>query len=286
MAAKISFTDALRREYERLFDTCQIRPQRATAVGALVDRIVSGRPRYDAVGGSLGIPWYFVGLVHSMECGSNFKLHLHNGDPLTARTVHYPPNRPTLGEPPFSWEASAIDALSGRKVDRWTDWSRGGLLYQLEGYNGFGYRAYHPDVPTPYLWSFSAHYTCGKYVADGQWSATAVSQQCGAAVLFRAMWERGVLGEAPARSAPPATPIVAETRRIEPGSRPLIGYSPNGAETPGTRLLQAALNRILGESLTVDGRPGPQTSDALRRVTGHYLVGDPRSATPDGGTGT
>jgi len=28
----------------------------------------------------------------------------------------------------------------------------------------------------------------------------------------------------------------------------------------------------------VDGRPGPQTSDALRRGTGHYLVGDPRGA--------
>src|SRR5262245_56567256 len=99
--AKVAFTDGLAREYETLLDTGQIRPERVAAVGRLVDRIVEGRPRYDAVGGTLGIPWYFVGLVHCMECGSNFKLHLHNGDPLTARTVHYPPNRPKVGDPPF-----------------------------------------------------------------------------------------------------------------------------------------------------------------------------------------
>ncbi len=63
------------------------------------------------------------------------------------------------------------------------------MLYQLEGYNGWGYRLHHPHVLTPYLWSYSNHYTSDKYVADGTWSDTALSKQCGAAVLLRRMAE-------------------------------------------------------------------------------------------------
>ena len=47
------------------------------------------------------------------------------------------------------------------------------MLFRLEAYNGSGYRDKHPDVKTPYLWSFSNHYTRGKYVADGTVSGTA-----------------------------------------------------------------------------------------------------------------
>jgi lysozyme family protein len=51
-------------------------------------------------------------------------------------------------------------------LDHWQDWSLAGLLYRLEAYNGFGYRKHHPEVLTPYLWSFSST-TAGKYVQDG-----------------------------------------------------------------------------------------------------------------------
>jgi len=40
---------------------------------------------------------------------SSFKLHLHNGDPLTARTVNVPKGRPKTGQPPFAWGISAKD---------------------------------------------------------------------------------------------------------------------------------------------------------------------------------
>jgi hypothetical protein len=104
---------------------------------------------------------------------------------LKARTVHVPAGRPKTGKPPFTWEQSAIDALRGRGLGAWKDWSVPGTLYQLEAYNGFGYRDHHPTVPSPYLWSFSNHYTRGKYVADGRFSPTAVSQQVGAALLLK-----------------------------------------------------------------------------------------------------
>jgi hypothetical protein len=46
-------------------------------------------------------------------------------------------------------------------------------------------------VLSPYLWGFSSHYKSGKYIADGTWSDTAVSKQCGAALLLRRMVESG-----------------------------------------------------------------------------------------------
>jgi len=63
------------------------------------------------------------------------------------------------------------------------------MLYEFEKWNGFGYRLYHPKVLSPYLWGFSNHYTSGKYTADGKFDESAVSTQCGAAVLY--LYETG-----------------------------------------------------------------------------------------------
>ena len=53
-----------------------------------------GKARYAAVGKPFGIPWHVVGIIHMLEAAANFTTHLHNGDPLTARTVHVPAGRP------------------------------------------------------------------------------------------------------------------------------------------------------------------------------------------------
>jgi hypothetical protein len=92
-----------------------------------------------------------------------------------------------LGDPPFSWEQSALDALTmpPHSLHRVAAWTIERIAYELEKYNGFGYRRFHPGVKSPYLWSNSNHYAAGKYVADGQWSSSAVSTQCGAMVLIR-----------------------------------------------------------------------------------------------------
>lgn len=183
----VPLTAALRAEYARLFSTCVIRPERAKAVEDILRSLRTGRAHYENISSVLGIPWYFIGVIHHMESSLSFLKHLHNGDPLTARTVHVPKGRPKKGAPPFTWEESAADALTLKRLSANTDWSLAGTLYQLERYNGWGYRLYHPHVLSPYLWSFSFHYISGKYVADGTWSDTAVSKQCGAAVLLRRM---------------------------------------------------------------------------------------------------
>jgi lysozyme family protein len=272
--ATVSFTPAVSDEYQRLFDTCHIRPERAADVETHTRTVIQNRARYEAVAGPLRIPWFFIGVIHGLEASFNFSKHLHNGDPLTARTVQEPPNRPASGTPPFTWEASATDALQMKHLDSITDWSLPRTLYQLEAYNGFGYRLRHPEVLTPYLWSFSDHYTQGKYVADGTFSATAVSKQCGTAVMLRRLAEMGVI-----EFRPDGTPIsaAAPTGATFESLGPLIRFS-STTTSPAVEDLQRLLNTMPGIFVKVDGVAGEKTSDAFKKVTGHFLAGDPRAA--------
>jgi len=114
----------------------------------------------------------------------NFRTHLHNGDSLTDRTTHVPRGRPTLGYPPFTWEESAIDALStDQHWNTWGDWTITGMAYLLEKYNGFGYRS--KNTPSPYLWAGTSIYTSGKYVADHVFDPNAVSEQIGGMAILK-----------------------------------------------------------------------------------------------------
>ncbi len=266
--ATVRFTETLRRHYEQLFDTCSIRPEKAAIVDGLVAKLKSHETRYRKVSEQAGVPWGFVAAVHTMEAGLDFARHLHNGDPLTGRTVHVPAGRPKKGDPPFIWEESAFDALSLRKLDSHLDWGLAGTLYQLERYNGWGYRLYHPYVLSPYLWGFSNHYRQGKYVSDGTWSDTAVSRQCGAAVLLRRMAEHGFVEfeDQPLVKADTAPLIVRYST-----NKSALSDSSTSAEN-----LQRWLNTFPGIFVKIDGIPGNRTSEAYKKVTGYYLPGDPR----------
>ena len=269
----VRITQALSQEYDTLFAGCTIRSGKEGAVERIVDQLTENRSRYEAASAASGVPWHFIAAVHNMETGQRFSRHLHNGDPLTARTTHVPKGYPKTGEPPFSWENSAADALALKRLGRDTDWSLAGTLYQLERYNGFGYRQYHPQILSPYLWSFSNHYTSGKYVADGTWSDTAKSAQCGAAVLLRRLAERGEIAFAnqPLPPAPEeaAKPLIATYVRRKPTNADALRHAVE---------LQEWLSTYPGIFLKPDGIAGRNTSDAYRAVTGHYLPGDPRSA--------
>jgi lysozyme family protein len=242
---------ALKSDYQLLFDSCLIGPSRARTVDQAVARIRANRARYEAAGGALGVPWYVAGLIHMMESSGSFDGHLHNGDPLTARTTHVPAGRPKTGTPPFTWEESATDALEGQGFGKWTDWSVPGILYKLEAYNGWGYRENHPEVNSPYLWSFSNHYTKGKYVADGTFSATAVSAQCGAAVMLKRLAQLGVLGD------------VSEP---EPRTLQLTNPYMTGADVESAQRLLKKNPFEDFQPGDVDGEYGPISADATKRA--------------------
>jgi lysozyme family protein len=264
----VKLTDALQQEYSQLFDTCVIRASRLAEVEQIVGQLIANRARYEGVQAVTGVPWPMVAVAHNMEAGLSFSGHLHNGDLLSARTVHVPAGRPKTGAPPFTWEASAADALGMHHLDADTDWALPGMLYQLEAYNGWGYRLFHPHVLSPYLWSASEHYTSGKYVQDGTWSDTAVSKQCGAAVLLRRLAERGTIDfldqPAPEPQGPPLVVSFSKKRSKDPD------------QVAAVERLQEWLNTHTGIFVLVDGVPGPRTSDAFQRVTGTFLPGDPR----------
>lgn len=267
--ASVRLTPELRAEYERLFNTCELRPERAAEIETVMQRVLAQRARYAAAEAASGVPWYFIAVTHQMESSGRFDRHLHNGDPLSARTRQVPAGRPRSGSPPFTWEASAADALAMHGLSAATDWSLASLLYEMERYNGFGYRRFHPEVLSPYLWSYSQHYTSGKYVADGRWSATARSAQCGGATLLRRLVERGHV--AFVDQAPPpadAAPLVSPYARRKPTSTPTLERAMH---------LQRWLNDFPGVFVKVDGWAGEKTSDAWRQVSGHRLPGDPRA---------
>jgi len=263
---KIELTDDLRHEYQTLFDTCLVAPPHAAEIESTTTKIAANQARYESVGGPLGIPWFFIGVTHCMEGGLNFKTHLHNGDPLTARTVQVPKGRPKKGNPPFTWEDSATDALTLEGFAGLDDWALTSILYRFEKYNGFGYRP--RKINSPYLWSFSNQYTQGKFAADGVFSPVLVSKQCGAAVLLRRLAERSII-HFDSDNNPADDDTVGELDA-------LVVYAPK-TESAAAAKLQQALNQFPGISLAVDGFAGKRTSDALKRVTGHFLKGDPRA---------
>lgn len=190
-AKKVVFNATLSHEYDQLFKTCKADPDKKNKIQAMVDQFLAGKAQYISIAAKTKVPWHIIAAIHSMECSFSFKRHLHNGDPLTDRTTHEPKGYPKTGTPPFTFEASAIDALTNRMhLDTWKDWSIAGSLYKLESFNGLGYRQYHSNVLTPYLWSNSNHYTKGKYVSDGTFSEDAVSAQPGIAVIFKVLLEK------------------------------------------------------------------------------------------------
>jgi lysozyme family protein len=173
-------------DYKALWNSMVIDPKYLKQVQLAAQRVKQFEVRYAKVGEDTcpakPIPWYFIGVIHYMEAGQNFNRHLHNGDPLTARTVQVPKGRPKTGQPPFTWEYSAQDALRGMGYGDPKIWDIDDVLNRLEDYNGHGY--WTKGIYTPYLWSMTNHYQKGKFTADGHYNPEAISNQVGAAAIL------------------------------------------------------------------------------------------------------
>ena len=216
--------EALSDEYMRFFAGAAVKDANAQSVARNAEMCLRFRPRYEKVGGPLGIPWWFIACVHMLESSFNFTTHLHNGDPLSSRTFRVPAGRPARWNPPNDWESSAQDALRGQGLADQADWSLPRALYRWEAYNGFGYRPRR--IASPYLWSMSTIYRAGKYVGDGVFSATAVSQQCGAASVLKLLHKQGqvalTLDRMSEREPPPLPAIIDAVKEATADGRMTI----------------------------------------------------------------
>lgn len=169
--------------YTNLLDTMKVRAEWLDPIDRRARAILANKSRYQKVADQVGVPWEFIGITHSLEGGLNFNTALHNGDLVIGngkKTYRVP-----KGRGPFStWEEAAVDALKIKKLDLIVEWPIERILYELERYNGFGYRRRDINIPSPYLWSGTTHYTIGKYVSDGKYVKTAKSAQSGAVPLL------------------------------------------------------------------------------------------------------
>jgi lysozyme family protein len=186
----------LKKEYETLWQSCTVNSNNSAYVTWAANLCIKNKDRYSQVANQVGCPWYLVAILHCLESSFDFNTHLYNGDPLSARTVQYPPGRPKEGNPPFSWEYSALCALRDDGAGNIKTWDIASVLYFCESYNGMGYRngsgqKTTPPRRSPYLWAMTNHYQRGKYVADGKFDPNAVSAQVGAAAILKTLEARG-----------------------------------------------------------------------------------------------
>lgn len=137
------------------------------------------KDRYEAVAEKTGVPAELVAAIHWRESSGNFDTYLHNGDPLGKPTTHVP-----AGINYSNWEDAACDAMT-RYIDQdKLDKDDVNTYYEVaERYNGLGYR--NKGVASPYVWAGSSNYSCGKYVADGQYDPNYVDRQLGVAVMLK-----------------------------------------------------------------------------------------------------
>lgn len=186
--------------YKQIYDSAVIKPEKKAELKIIAGRIKSHEQTYQKVADTLGngIPWWFIGITHFMEAGAfknPFLYHLHCGDPLTGRTTHVPKGRPKHNpghgtrppskDNPYSWEESALDALTYMGYDKQTTWGIENCLFLFEKYNGMGYNK--RNLLSPYLWSYTNHYTKGKYAFDGKYDPNLVSKQPGVAAIMKTL---------------------------------------------------------------------------------------------------
>jgi len=186
-------------EYKHLWDSMVVRLGAKAAITTTGDKMLVFQDRYKKVADVIGCPWYFIACIHYRESSLNFSCVLHNGEKIIGTN-----NKTKLvpkGKGPFkTWEDAAIDALILRRVDEVKHWDVEVLLRELEEYNGVGYRKYHEEVPTPYLWSGTNHYgtppAIGKYTADGSFKKhnekgeIIIDKQLGCAPLLKYILEK------------------------------------------------------------------------------------------------
>jgi lysozyme family protein len=268
--------DSLRDEYSGLWQGMTIHDDKIWLIDRIASRLMGSKLRYETVAQVTGVPWFIIATLHEREASGDFQCHLHNGDPLGARTRHVPSGRPPPPEnPPFTWEQSACDALALDDLTEAGSWSLERACYEVELFNGFGYRRH--GINSPYLWSFSDKYSAGKFVADGEWSASAVDAQCGVMPLIKRMMAADVSVAFDGSTA--ATLVSALSPAAQPASATAAVPVANPAHT--TVWLQNALNSLgAAPRLVVDGNYGPGTKRAVRQFQAAHGLQDDGIAGP------
>ena len=279
--AGVAADETPRARLARLYAECVVRSDCVGEIDRLyVARIPENREDYREVGAELGIPWWFVGIIHALESSFDFGCHLHNGDPRSPDAPSRCPrggprreSRPSLG-------MRAPSTRSAVRASRAAATGRSGRPSIDSDGTTASATAVADFHRSPYVWSFSGHYEKGKYVADGRFDPKAVSRQCGGATLVRRLEDRGLIDTgrpfdgdtgavaASERDTGPPSPAVSPAHRGPVAARPDEGgarFPPSFAEYARAEL------DFPGE--VVRGRRGAAGSRDVRRVQEWLTLG-------------
>lgn len=199
MATSYSANKAM---YETQFAAATITAKFANEAVTAAKQAIANKAKIDPVAAKFGVPWFVIAVIMMRESGGSFAKHLHNGDPLSARTVREPAGRPRTGSPPFTWEQSAEDALYQKlKEPRENSWATSGCpgwsipetLYKLQAYNGLADRPLCNPSNIAYMWSGTQYYKGGKYVTDRVFNPSAIDSQLGCVAMIKALIQLGAI---------------------------------------------------------------------------------------------
>jgi lysozyme family protein len=244
---------------------------------------VANKGRYLAIARAAGMPdiaWVFIAVSHYRESSQDFSRSLAQGDKWNEVSHNVP-----AGRGPFkSFEDAAVDALvrCAPKAALLKDWSIGGMLTNLERFNGLGYasgpvRGRYPPMPSPYVWAGTNQQVKGKYVRDGVFDPDHMDTQLGVAGLILTMMQLDPSirfdGATSQTVSQPASGRPVEAQPIKDGiwlqnSLNRLGASPkldlDGIVGPSTRNAVRAFQLAAG--IEVDGLVGPATFDAIDKA--------------------
>lgn len=193
----------LRNEYAYYLDNALISPWARAQAQTYAAFMGANRSAY----GGFGVPYWFIGILHRMECDADMSCQIANGQPWNETTTLVPAG---LG-PWFSFRESVLEILADyAKPKNWgfdlrlldpTDLPA--CIYRLESWNGFGAREMAevnttPPNSPPYIYSGSecggqVLFVCGKDVSDGEFDPEAKSTQVGILALMLALKSQGVI---------------------------------------------------------------------------------------------
>jgi lysozyme family protein len=240
---------------------------------------VANKGRYQAIAKAASMPdiaWVFIAVSHYRESSQDFSKSLAQGDAWNRVSVHVP-----AGRGPFkSFEDAAVDALvkCSPKAATLKDWSIGGMLTNLERFNGLGYASgplgKYPPMPSPYVWAGTDQQKKGKYIRDGVFDPDHMDTQLGVAGLILTMMQLDptIKFDGPPPQVQPKPPAV-NTQPVRDGiwlqnSLNRLGANPklelDGIVGPATRNAVRAFQLAAG--IEVDGLVGPQTFDAIDKA--------------------
>jgi len=211
-----SFNDNEKKKIGELIRTAKVTTDTGWYEKVLIPKLLANKKVYDEISKATGVPSAFIACVHVQELGSDVgvnKAYLGNGQPWNKKTTIVP-----KGVGPFSsFVEGGIHAMKRRNLHKIDLWTLERMIFELEGYNGFGYRS--KGIKTPYVWGFTNHYTSGYYIADGVFSATKKKAGAGCFTIYKLLIEKdsgwrvgseGVVGNTVVVEVPKTTEVPFE----------------------------------------------------------------------------